>query len=161
MRENAIEQLERAAQAYPFLSDLSPEHLSRLLATAEERFFEPDEVLFGEGARSEFLYLIAKGRIALETVSAGAPIIIQTLTEGDAMGWSALTKSGKTHFQARAISSVQTIAFDGAKLSLAFDYDNSFGYQMMKRLLEMVTDRLDRTRLQMIELYTNSKGTNI
>jgi hypothetical protein len=59
------------------------------------------------------------------------------------LGWSALSGAAKTHFQARALSPIQTIAFDGAKLSVALEYDNGLGYEIMKRLLALVSERLD------------------
>src|SRR6476646_5169520 len=125
MRINPIEALDRAVETYPLLADLSAEHLPELLAIAEERGFEQDEIIFGEGEKSERLFLIASGKIALEIVAGGRRITVQTLGAGDAMGWSALTDTATTHFQARALSRVQTIAFDGAKLSAAFEYDHS------------------------------------
>jgi CRP/FNR family transcriptional regulator, cyclic AMP receptor protein len=152
MKVNRIEELERA-EAYPLLAGLPPQYLQTLLATAEERSFEPREVIFDENARSEFLFLITSGEIALEILAGGQRITVQTLAAGDAMGWSALTGAAKTHFQARALSPVQTIAFDGAKLSVAFEYDNGLGYEMMKRLFRLVIERLDHTRMQIVDLY--------
>ncbi|MBV8550603.1 MAG: cyclic nucleotide-binding domain-containing protein [Acidobacteriaceae bacterium] len=150
---NRIEELARAAEAYPLLADLRPEHLAKLVEIAEERSFEQDEIIFGEGATSECLFLIASGKIALETIAGGKRIVIQTLSAGDAMGWSALTHSAKTHFQARALSHVQTIAFEGAKLAVACEYDPVLGYEIMKRLLALVTERLDHTRMQVVDMY--------
>lgn len=158
MRANHIKELERAAEAYPLLADLAPEHLSKLLAIAEGRSFQQGEIIFGEGARSERLFLIASGKIALEVVGGGQRIVVQTLGPGDAMGWSALTKTATTHFQARALSHVQTIAFDEAKLSVAFKHDNALGYEMMKRLLALVTERLDHSRMQLIDMYGKKSG---
>ena len=153
MRVNRIEELERAAQTYPLFADLPPEQLSKLLAVAEERSFDDGEIIFVEGARSECLFLIASGKIALEVAASGQKIVVQTLGPGDAMGWSALTGMATTHFQARALSGVQTVAFDGANLVAAFEYDNTLGYEMMKRLLALVTERLDHTRMQLIDMY--------
>jgi CRP-like cAMP-binding protein len=153
MRANRIEELGRAAQTYSLLAKLSQEHVRKLLAIAEERNYDQDELIFPEGAKSEFLFLIASGNVALEIVAAGKKIVLQTLGPGDAMGWSALTETTTTHFQARALSRVQSIAFDGAKLSAAFEYDHSLAYQVMKRLLALVTERLDLTRMQLIDMY--------
>ncbi|MGA8593303.1 MAG: cyclic nucleotide-binding domain-containing protein [Bryobacteraceae bacterium] len=154
-----IEELERAAEAYPLLANLPPEHLGKLFEAAEHREFEQDQIIFGEGAKSEYLFLIASGRIALE-FTAAQRIVVQTLGPGDAMGWSALTKTARTHFQARTLSVVRAIAFDGAKLSVAFEYDHSLGYEMMKRLLAMVTERLDHTRMQVIDMYGKPGGAH-
>ena len=74
------------------------------------------------------------------------------------MGWSALTETATTHFQARALSHVQTIAFDGTALSVVFEENHSLGYEMMKRLLPLVTERLDHTRMQLIDMYGKRSG---
>lgn len=155
MRLNTIEELEHASQDYPLLAGLKPEYLMKLFEIAEERSFGANEVIFGEGAQSTYLFLIASGEIALEIFTAGKRIVVQTLGAGDAMGWSALTEAAKTHFQARALSPVRAIAFDGDQLFIAFEYDNSLGYEMMKRLLQLVTERLDYTRMQLIDMYGN------
>jgi CRP-like cAMP-binding protein len=86
-------------------------------------------------------------------MAGGQRIVIQTVGAGDTMGWSALTETTTTHFQARALTRVQTIAFDGTALSLALEENHNLGYELLKRLLALVTERLDHTRMQLIEMY--------
>lgn len=155
MRLNTIEKLEHVSQEYPLLADLKPEYLMKLFEIAEERSFGANEIIFGEGAQSRSLFVIASGNVALEIFTAGKKILVQTLGAGDATGWSALTETAKTHFQARALSPVRAIAFDSDQLLVAFEYDHSLGYEMMKRLLKLVTERLDNTRMQLIDMYGN------
>jgi len=66
------------------------------------------------------------------------------------MGWSALTKEARAHFQARALSPVSTIAFPSERLRKACERDPAMGYLLMKRLLEVVTERLDATRARLV-----------
>ncbi len=153
MRMSRIAELKPEAEASALLVNLPPKHLEKLLEIAEEWRFGQDDIMFPEGARSERLFLIMSGRVALEIVAAGRGIVVQTLGPGEAMAWSALTEIARTHFQARALSPVRAIAFDGAMLSVAFEQDHSLGYEMMKRLLVMVTERLDHTRMQVIDMY--------
>jgi CRP-like cAMP-binding protein len=153
MRVNRIQELERAAKSYALVADLTPAHFAKLLELAEQESFEPDEIIFREGAKSRNLFLIASGEVALEMVAGEKRIVVQTLGTGDAMGWSALTGNAVTRFQARTLSHVQTIAFNGAKLSAALEYDHAFGYEFMKRLLALITDRLDRARMQIAGLH--------
>ena len=160
IRENRIDELARTTQSYPLLADLPREHLRKLWEIAEERNYEQDQLIFPEGVKSEFLYLIASGNVALEILAGGQRIELQTLGPGDAMGWSALTANATTHFQARALSRVQSIAFDGAKLSAAFEYDHSLAYHMMKRLLAMMTDRLDRMRTRIIDIHQKASAAH-
>ncbi len=68
---------------------------------------------------------------------------------GDAMGWSALTAGARTHFQARAVSNISALAFRGDEVNAAFDRDPAMGYAFMKRLLELVSERLDAMRMRL------------
>ena len=136
------------ARAYRVLADLEPSQLRKLLPLAEEKEFAAGTVIFAEGAKSSFLYLIVSGEVALDRGVDHYTVRIQTLRAGDAMGWSALTSDARTHFQARALTPVSTVAFAGDRLLAACDQDPAMGYSLMKRLLELVTERLDRTRLQ-------------
>jgi CRP/FNR family transcriptional regulator, cyclic AMP receptor protein len=142
------EQFIQMAHAYRVLADLDPSQLRKLLPLAEEKEFAAETIIFPEGARSSFFYLIVSGDVALDRWLDHHTVRIQTLRAGDAMGWSALTSDARTHFQARALTPVSTVAFVGERLLAACDRDPRMGYPLMKRLLELVTERLDRTRLQ-------------
>jgi CRP/FNR family transcriptional regulator, cyclic AMP receptor protein len=137
----------------PLLANIRPDHLSKLLGLAKEVGFDSDQVIFDEDQRSQDLYLILSGKVALEVTTAGRQITIQTLNAGDVMGWSALTSDARTHFRARTLSAVETLAFDRAKLQSAIESDRSLGYEVTNRLLAVVTERIDHTRMQIIDIY--------
>jgi CRP/FNR family cyclic AMP-dependent transcriptional regulator len=133
------------AKAYRVLSDLEPSKLKKLLPLAHDANFEPGDIIFREGDRSRNLHLIVSGEIALETATTR----VQTLHAGEAMGWSALMPGSRTHFQARALTPVTTVAFSGDSLRAACNRDPEIGYALMSNLLELVTERLDATRMQL------------
>jgi len=141
------------ARAYNLLSEMDPRHLRKLVPLAEEKQFGAGQLVFAEGDRSNNLYLIVSGEVALEIPVAGDAVLIQKLQAGEAMGWSALTAEGRTHFQARAVTPVSAVAFPADRLRAAFDCDPEMGYALMKRLLELVTERLDATRMQVLNLH--------
>jgi CRP-like cAMP-binding protein len=99
-------------------------------------------------------YLILDGSVALEIITARHPVLLQTLHAGDAMGWSALLDAGGTHFEARALTPARALVFQGAKLRETCDQDPAFGYRMMKALLFLLTERLDVTRMQLLDMYS-------
>jgi CRP/FNR family transcriptional regulator, cyclic AMP receptor protein len=147
------EQFLEMAQAYRLLTELEPRQLRKLLPLAEEQHFDAGRLIFREGDQSSFLYLIVSGDIALEMIIEGAPVRVQMLHAGEAMGWSALSAECTTHFQARALTPVSTIAFPGKRVREACDRDSEVGYALMKRLLELVTERLDATRMQLVNMH--------
>jgi CRP-like cAMP-binding protein len=138
------------AHTYRVLSSLDPLQLRKLLPLAEERQYKKDQIIFREGDKSSFFHLIVSGEVALEEVGGGLPVRVQTLQAGDAMGWSALAADAHTHFQARALSPVATVAFPSGRIREACDRDPAMGYALMKQLLELVTERLDVLRMKLV-----------
>jgi CRP/FNR family cyclic AMP-dependent transcriptional regulator len=140
------------------LSKLDPAQLRKLIPLAEDKPFEAGDIIFHAGDRSLFLHLITAGKVALEEVSGALPVQVQTLHTGDAMGWSAFTAEARTHFQARALSRGSTVAFAGDQLRAVCDEDPAIGYALMKRLMELVTDRLDAMRIKLAERSLKMHG---
>jgi CRP/FNR family cyclic AMP-dependent transcriptional regulator len=151
------EQFLYVARAYRLLSELEPRQLRKLLPLAEERQFSPGEVIFKEGDRSAYLYLIVSGDVALELRTGSGTASIQKLQSGDAMGWSALTSDSTARFRARALSPVSTVAFPSDRIREACDRDPEMGYALMKRLFELLTERLDATRLQVVQVRRDAE----
>lgn len=143
------EELIEMAQTYRMLSELDPEQLRKLVPLAEHKQYYTDQIIFHIGDQSSYFHLIVSGDVALEQVAGKQQARLQTLHHGDAMGWSALTKDGRAHFQARALSPVSTVAFPGERLKKACERDPAMGYLLMKRLLEVLTERLDATRARL------------
>jgi len=147
--EGAEPDLERY-YAYRLLGGLNAQQLRKILPLADEQRFAAGEIIFRCGEKSSFLHLIVSGDVILEDVQGNQEHIpIQTLYAGDAMGWSAVSSLPQTHFQARALSPVCTIAFAGAHVREACDRDPAMGYALMKRLLELLTERVDAMRHQL------------
>ena len=94
------------------------------------------------------------GLVALEIEAPGHTLRVQTLFAGDELGWSALLMGSGKHFQARALERVEALAFDGAELLAACKEDAAFGFALMHRLLGVVAERLQATRLQVLDMYS-------
>jgi CRP-like cAMP-binding protein len=65
---------------------------------------------------------------------------------------------GRKQFQARALEPVRALAFDGGKLRRLCDADFAFGYDVLKRLLVVVSERLQNTRLQLLDIFSKKGG---
>jgi hydrogenase maturation protease len=137
--------------AYKVLSELDPQQLRKLLPLAVDQQFDAGQIIFRSEEKSRFLHLIVSGEVILEEDTGDQVIPVYTLRDGDAMGWSALTADAVTHFQARAVTPVSTVAFPSVELRAACDQDPAMGYALMKRLLELVTERLDATRMKLAQ----------
>jgi CRP/FNR family transcriptional regulator, cyclic AMP receptor protein len=99
-------------------------------------------------------YLLFSGEVQIETTSPGRPPTqLQTIHGGDVLGWSWLIPPYRWAFDARATTDTTAIALDAEKLRAAADADPKFGYVLVKKMFFLVADRLQATRLQLMDLY--------
>jgi CRP/FNR family transcriptional regulator, cyclic AMP receptor protein len=139
---------------HPFVEEFQPQHLEKLSSLAKEVEFARDQVIFHEGDDTHEFYLVIAGRVALEIEAPGHTLRVQTLSAGDEFGWSTILMGRGKHFQARALERVRTLSFDGPALLAACRDDKSFGYAFMYRMLGVVSERLQATRLQLLDMYS-------
>jgi CRP-like cAMP-binding protein len=150
----ATESLERILAEQPFFKGLEEPHVQLFVGCASNVRFNAEEVIFREGEEANRFYLIRHGKVAVETFVPGrGPVIIQTLGEGDLLGWSWLIAPYRWRFDARAVESIRAIAFDGECLRGKCEEDRSLGYELMKRIAHVMEQRLEATRLQLLDVY--------
>ena len=140
-------------QQHPFAEELRPDHIDILRRLAREVKFERDAIIFREGDDCRKFYLIIQGQIALEIYAPGRVLRIQTLGEGDELGWSSMLMRNAKHFLARALGPVRALEFDGVELLKACHENPAFGFAFMYRLLGVVAQRLQATRVQILDIY--------
>jgi len=116
--------------------------------------FKAEEFLYREGDEANNFFVLREGKVAIEAFSPkrGA-ITIQTLTAGDVLGWSWLFPPYHTHFGARAIEPTRALCLDGKCLRNKCEEDHDLGYELMKRFSEVMIQRLQATRLQLLDIY--------
>lgn len=140
--------------AHPFLAGLPAAHVKTLEPFASFARFEPDEYLFRLGDPADRFYLIRHGRVSIEVATPHlGPITIQTLDDGDVAGWSWLFPPFEWNFDARAVLPTRALRLDGLHLRETCERDPRFGYEMMKRFSSVMHERLQATRMQLLDLY--------
>ena len=140
-------------QQQPFVSEFTPAQVAQLAAVAKRVRFDAGHVIFEEGEDCSEFYLIVSGRVALEIAPQAKPVRVETLSEGDELGWSSLLQGKGKLFRARALIAVDALQFDGQQLRAMCERDRDFGYHLMRRLLGVVSERLQATRLQVLDMY--------
>ncbi len=148
-------------KAHPFVEGMKESHIRKLAEMALETQFARDQVVFRQGDETGLFYLILAGKVALETSAPGRMIRVQTLGVGDELGWSSFLGGTGKQFQARTLEPVRALAFDGARLRQACEQDCAFGYQFLKKLLELVARRLQATRVQLLDMYAPHGGSKL
>jgi len=148
-----VQTLLQILQKHPFVEVFRPEHTKKLAELGQQVHFDPGQVIFHEGDTHTIFYLLSDGMVALELEMPGSLLRVQTLYAGDEFDWSALLPLAGKHFQARALSPVTALAFDGEELLSAFKSDPEFGFAFMLRLMGVVSERLRATRVQLLDMY--------
>ena len=148
------ENLEADVAAHPFVLGMSEHHIRLLADCAIRTRSEPDQVIFREGETANRFYLIEQGRVALESsASGGDPVTIDVIGDGDLLGWSWLFPPYVWHFSARAIEPTCAIFFYGTVLREYCEQDQALGYELFKRMSEVMTRRLQSARSRLLDAY--------
>ena len=150
MTESALAVLQR----HPFVAEFEPRHVATLAGLAKRVAFEKNEIVFREGDEAPDFYLIVSGMVSLEMAAVDHTFRVQTVQEGQEFGWSAVLMGSGKFFQARALEHVDTLALNGASLLDACRADPLFGFVFMQRLLGGVAERLQATRLQLVDMHS-------
>jgi CRP-like cAMP-binding protein len=151
-----IEQLLAEAKAF---NGMSQEHLELIAGCAQNQVFEDGAYLMREGDAADRFYVVRLGRVALEIfVPQRGGVAIETIEGGDLVGWSWLTPPYKVHLDARAVGLVHVVAFDAACLRGKADEDPVLGYELMRRFIPVIVERLQATRVRMLDVYGGVAG---
>lgn len=149
-----METLEPILAKHPFLKGLEPEHLKILVGCASNVRFNAGQFLFHEGEDANEFYMIRQGKVAIQIQGAErGPITVQTIGEGEVLGWSWLIPPYRWRFDAQALELTRAIALDGKCLRTKSEEDHDLGYQLLKRFDGIIVERLEATRLQLLDVY--------
>ena len=153
-----METLERIVMAHPFFAGLESELGPLIAGCAKNLRFTAGQYLFRSGEPANEFYLIREGTVALEIQPPGQPpVVYATETTGDIVGTSWLVPPYRWNFDARATTPVRAISLDATCLRNKCEANHHLGYEMLKRFLPEISQRLDDARLQMLDVYARPK----
>jgi CRP/FNR family cyclic AMP-dependent transcriptional regulator len=154
---NSQQELIKALQAIPWFQVMHEDHFNKLVSIAKIFTFEPGQVIFREGDKEDYLYVVIEGRVAIEiSVPGRGRMRILTADAMEVVGWSSVTPVVRQRTAgARAVLPSRLVAFDATELRKLCDEDHDFGYIVMRRLANVVAGRLMTTRLQLLDIFAN------
>lgn len=139
-------------RSHRFFEGIEPAYVEALAGIARPARFAADHVILQQGEQSAQLYLITSGRVALEISGLGQPFRVDTLGAGEEFGWS-WALGNPVVYQVRTLEPVDALVLSASALAARCEEDSAFGYALMRRLLGVVAERLEATRLNVIDMY--------
>jgi CRP/FNR family transcriptional regulator, cyclic AMP receptor protein len=137
----------------PFLSGMSDRHVRLLADCASRTHFDEGHVISRQGETGNRFYLIETGTVELEAAakSDGRPVVVDTIGSGGLLGWSWLFAPYEWQFTARALTETKAIFFYGTVLREYCETDPSLGFELFKRMSEVMIKRLQSARTRLLE----------
>jgi CRP-like cAMP-binding protein len=144
----------------PVFSGLEPARRELIAGCGVNVRLSPGEILFRQGDPADAFYVIRHGAVALEIagVPARPPLVIETLHDGEVVGWSWLVPPHRWSFDARVLEPTAAVKLDGACLRGKAQADPSFGYELMLRFSQVMVERLQATRMRLMDVYGDPRA---
>ncbi|GHA89707.1 cyclic nucleotide-binding domain-containing protein [Streptomyces termitum] len=140
--------------AAPKASTLPPEHRERLMAFAEDVYFEAGRRLFEEQSHADRFWIVKTGAVNLDArvPGRGAPVI-ETLRHGELVGLSWLFPPYLCQSGAEAMTPVRAHEFDATAVRSLCHADREFGAAVFFWVGSILAHRLQVTRVRLLDLY--------
>jgi CRP/FNR family cyclic AMP-dependent transcriptional regulator len=147
--------LERIVLEHPFFAGLGDEFGRTISGCARNIRFASGDYLFREGEPADEFYLIRHGAVALEIHAPGQePMVVATLREGDiVLDASWLVPPYRWAFDARARELCRVLGVNARCLREKCEADHDLGYELLKRFLGAMGEKLRAARLQALDVY--------
>jgi len=149
-----MKQLDEFLAEHSFFRGLPRQYLELVAGCATNVRFDAGSFIAREGEDADYFYLIRHGKVALELfVPTKGTHTVETLGPGDILGWSWLVPPYRWRFDARATELTRAIALDGKCLRGKCESDHDLGYHLLKRFTFILSQRLEGTRLQLMDIF--------
>lgn len=154
-----IEGLDKLLHTHPFFTGLTEPMLETLAGCAANEVHQAGDLLFREGGDADKFYVVRHGIVAVEVTIPGRGVVtLQSLHEGDVLGWSWLVPPYRWTFDARARTAARVISLDAICLRKKLLEDHEMAYHLLTRFVGTMSERLHAARMQMLDLYGPGAG---
>ncbi|MCQ4084794.1 cyclic nucleotide-binding domain-containing protein [Streptomyces sp. RB6PN25] len=154
---DAHERAEKAGTTvgHGFLGALSPGHRERLLSFSRETSFPAGTRIFDEDGPADRFWILRCGHVALDVHDPGrGAVVVETLGEGELLGWSWLFEPHRWHLGATTRDLVEAYEFDARQMRAAITEDPAFGLAVTQCVASVaIGRRLRACRIRLLDLY--------
>jgi CRP/FNR family cyclic AMP-dependent transcriptional regulator len=141
-----------------FAEGLSHEHLKCLCRAGRLVRLVAGQLLFREGDTENEVFVISSGHVRLAmSIPGRGDVPFLTAGPGDFVGWSGLISDGRMTATATTVDDTTLIALSGKHLQELCNCEKDLGYVLLRRVAQVLSQRLLSTRLQMLDLFEKER----
>ncbi len=145
--------------SHPVFREFDKDTLELLAGCARNEHFKAGQTIYSEGDSADKIYILRQGDIAVEISNPQTkPLIVETLHDGDILGWSWLVPPYRHMSDARAVTDVRAVSLDATCLRGKCEDNPVLGYEMFKHWLPPMAARMRAMRMQLLDLYGAKAG---
>ncbi|MFJ9712750.1 Crp/Fnr family transcriptional regulator [Streptomyces sp. NPDC101234] len=142
------------ASATTMTAALESVHRERLMRLAREVSFAAGTRLFEEGRHADRFWVVRTGTVALDLhVPGRRTAVIETLGQGELVGWSWHFPPYLWQLGAEAMSPVRAWEFDAGSVLEMCAEDAGFGRAIAVWVGRVTAQRLHASRVRLLDLY--------
>lgn len=166
---------------FSIVAGMPPETLAEIARMAAIRSFDADQAIFEEGQIATELYGLLEGEVALSLVFQDRVLkadvrheeyvhkhveivekemVFETVAPGEIFAWSALIAPHQLTSTARCRKPSRVVALPVDALETVFEHDPRTGTLFMRRLAEVIAQRLRLRTDKLIETWHQAFGEN-
>lgn len=134
---------------------LSKEHLEKVAALCRGGSFKKGDVICEEGQEANEFYILVEGSVALEMQvrpipeHPAIPTAVEVVEKGRSFGWSAIVEPHVYTLSVRCLTDCRVLAIKGDVFRKVMADDAKLGFEVMKRVSQLISTRLLHTRLRL------------
>ena len=146
--------VEHDLSGHPFFAGLDPSFIALASGCAQNVRFGAGEFICHEDDVADHFYLVREGHVALQISSPGRGVAtFLTVGPDEVFGVNWLAPPYRWSYDARAIEPTHALALNAACLRAKCENEPAMGYELTKRVLPVLIERLHACRLQLLDLY--------
>ncbi|MHC1781634.1 MAG: Crp/Fnr family transcriptional regulator [Anaerolineaceae bacterium] len=136
---------------------LNPEQLDQLASLIELYRFSKDDVIFGQGQATDFLYILLSGEVEIRYKPYDGPILsVARIFIGGVFGWSAVVGHESYTSMAIAARDGEAYRMSGQELKDFCSGNPTTGVIILEHLAGAIAERLQSTHAQILTILGQS-----
>ena len=139
---------------HAFFKGLAPEVIDLVASCAQEIEFSAGQYICHEDDQADQFYVLLQGHVALQISSPGhGARTFLTVGAGEVFGVNWLVAPYRWTYDAKALDDTKAVVLNAVCLRHKCEADHDLGFELMKRVMPILIERLHICRIQLLDLY--------